>query len=248
MTSASPDAQQTLLLLQGVDTTLDQIAHRLKTLPARAALAQADTELREVRDRHVAADAEVSDLERAVRKAEAEVEVVRNRAAKDSELLLSGSITSPKQLEELQHEVASLARRQDDLETAELEVMEQLDGAVANRTELAARVTELEASRAAAAGDIEAAEAEAAAERGAAESERARLAGLVPADLLALYERIRADQGGVGAARVHRGRCEGCHLDLSPSDMGRIRAAAPDEVLRCEECRRILVRTPESGL
>jgi len=248
VTSASPEAQQTLLQLQGVDTALDQIAHRIKTLPARAVLAQTDAELSEVGDRHVAAAAEVSDLERAVRKAEAEVEVVRNRAAKDSELLLSGTITSPKQLEELQHEVTSLARRQDDLETAELEVMEQLDGALANRAELGARVAELEAVRAAAADEIAAAESDAAAERGVAEAERASLAGQVPADLLSLYERIRADQGGVGAARVHRGRCEGCHLDLPPSDKGRIRAAAPDEVLRCEECRRILVRTSESGL
>jgi len=27
-----------------------------------------------------------------------------------------------------------------------------------------------------------------------------------------------------------------------------VRSAAPDEVVRCDECRRILVRTAESGL
>ena len=61
------------------------------------------------------------------------------------------------------------------------------------------------------------------------------------------YERLRT-QHGVGAAALRAGRCEGCHLSLNTVDLARIRAAAPDEVLRCEECRRILVRTPESGL
>jgi predicted nucleic acid-binding Zn-ribbon protein len=66
--------------------------------------------------------------------------------------------------------------------------------------------------------------------------------------LLALYEKIRATSDGVGAAALHRARCEECHLTLNPSDLGQMRAASPDAVLRCEECRRILVRTPDSGL
>jgi uncharacterized protein len=43
-------------------------------------------------------------------------------------------------------------------------------------------------------------------------------------------------------------RCGGCQLELNNVDMSRIKAAPEDEVLRCEECRRILVRTAESGL
>ena len=70
----------------------------------------------------------------------------------------------------------------------------------------------------------------------------------IPADLLALYDRIRADSGGIGAAPLHRGRCQGCQITLTPADLGRIRAEPADEVVRCEECRRILVRTAESGL
>jgi predicted nucleic acid-binding Zn-ribbon protein len=52
----------------------------------------------------------------------------------------------------------------------------------------------------------------------------------------------------VGAAALRAGRCQGCHLTLNTVDLNQIRASAPDEVIRCEECRRILVRTPESGL
>ena len=70
----------------------------------------------------------------------------------------------------------------------------------------------------------------------------------LPTDLVALYDRIRESSGGIGAALLRAGRCEGCRLELSGSERSEIRAAAPDDVVRHEECRRILVRTTESGL
>jgi uncharacterized protein len=83
---------------------------------------------------------------------------------------------------------------------------------------------------------------------GKAGSRRNAIAAQEPPELLDLYEKLRAQHGGVGAAALRRGRCEGCHLSLNTVDLNSIRAAAPDEVLRCEECRRILVRNAESGL
>ena len=83
---------------------------------------------------------------------------------------------------------------------------------------------------------------------GAAADRRAAVVAAEPADLIELYERLRAQHGGVGAASLRRGQCQGCHLTLNTVDLNAIRAAAADEVVRCEECRRILVRTDESGL
>ena len=80
------------------------------------------------------------------------------------------------------------------------------------------------------------------------EAERDAVAAAVPADLLALYERLAAKSGGVGAAMLRHGRCSGCQLEANGADLARYKAAAEDEVLRCEECGRILVRTAESGL
>ena len=77
---------------------------------------------------------------------------------------------------------------------------------------------------------------------------RADIVAGVGDELVALYEKIRASSGGIGAAALRQRRCEGCRLELNQVDINRIRAAADDEVLRCEECRRILVRTSESGL
>ncbi len=69
----------------------------------------------------------------------------------------------------------------------------------------------------------------------------------LPAELVALYDRIR-ESTGIGAALLRAGRCEGCRLELSGSERAKIKATAPDEVVRHEECGRILVRTNESGL
>ncbi len=78
-------------------------------------------------------------------------------------------------------------------------------------------------------------------------SARQPLANDLPADLVTLYDRIREDTG-LGAALLTGIRCGGCRLELAGADLARIRKAAPDDVVRCEECRRILVRSSESGL
>jgi predicted nucleic acid-binding Zn-ribbon protein len=80
------------------------------------------------------------------------------------------------------------------------------------------------------------------AELAAAESERAQLTVDIPADLLALYDRIRERNGGIGAAKLEGKRCSGCQLEATPSALTHYRDAPADEVLRCEECDRILVR------
>jgi predicted nucleic acid-binding Zn-ribbon protein len=245
---AEPAAQLRLLDLQALDARLDQIGHKRRSLPQLATIADLEGRLAALRDRIVASETEVDDLERAQAKAEADVEQVRVRSARDQELLASGRVGSAKDLENLQHEVASLARRQSDLEDAELEVMEKLEDAKGALGVLTAERDELRAQLEAAEAERDAAWADADRDGEWVGGERAKVAPEIPAELLALYEKLRTDHNGVGAAALHQRRCEGCRMELTPTDIGRIRDAAPDEVLRCEECRRILVRTPESGL
>ncbi len=245
---AEPAVQLRLLDLQALDARLDLIAHKRRSLPQLATIAELEGRVAALRDRIVAGETEVDDLERGQAKAESDVELVRSRAAKDQELLASGRVGSAKDLENLQHEVASLARRQGDLEEVELEIMERLEDA---RTALGTLTTERDSLRALIAETV--AERDAAwadADRDAAwvGGERAKIAPEIPSDLMALYDKLRADHNGVGAAPLHQRRCEGCRMELTPTDIGRIRTAAPETVLRCEECRRILIRTPESGL
>lgn len=196
----------------------------------------------------IAAQTEESDTAREQTKAEQDVDQVRRRAGRDQQRLDSGSVTSPKDLENLQREIASLAKRQSDLEDVVLEVMERREAAQARVAELNRRVDAVQAKVDDAVARRDAAYSEIDSEVGTVTKERELTAADIPADLLKLYDKLRGQQGGVGAARLYQRRCEGCRLELNITELNDVRAAAPDAVVRCENCRRILVRTPDSGL
>ncbi len=201
-----------------------------------------------MRDLLVAAQTEESDCAREQTKAEQDVDQVRKRAARDQQRLDSGAITSPKDLTNLQHEIASLAKRQGDLEDVVLEVMERRESAQERVTELTGRVASVQAKVDDATARRDAALEGIDGEVATVTKEREVVAAAVPADLLKLYEKLREQQGGIGAAKLYQRTCQGCRQELAITELGEIRAAAPDTVVRCENCRRILVRTAESGL
>jgi predicted nucleic acid-binding Zn-ribbon protein len=245
---ASAEAQLRLLELADLDAELTRLGHRRAGLPELAEYEQIEARGAELGDELAALEAQQSDLSREQAKAEADVEQVRSRVQRDRGRLDAGQVSSPRELESLESEIASLGRRQSDLEEVVLDVMERLEAVTGRLDSLGRERSALAGQRDQVATRRDAALAEIDAQAGKAASQRAAIAGQVPADLLGLYDKLRAQHGGVGAAALRRGRCEGCHLSLNTVDLARIRAAAPDEVLRCEECRRILVRTPESGL
>ena len=244
---ADPTEQQRLLDLAAEDVALTQLAHRRHTLPEVAAAEAAVEAERELAAEVVRAETEVRDLDREQKRLEGDVDTVRQRAARDQQRLDSGSAT-PKEMTNLQHELQSLARRQSDLEDQVLELMERRETA---DTALAAAQRGQEQARA----DRERAEqlrddalADIADATARHEKARAEIAGNVPSPLLSLYDRVRAQAGGTGAALLKARRCEGCRIELYGKELSAARNAAPDEVLRCENCGRVLVRTAESGL
>ncbi|NYV77945.1 zinc ribbon domain-containing protein [Streptomyces sp. UH6] len=246
--NAAPADQIRLLDVQALDIRLQQLAHKRRSLPEHAEIESLTKDLSQLRDLLVAAQTEESDCAREQTKAEQDVDQVRKRAARDQQRLDSGAVSSPKDLENLQREITSLAKRQGDLEDVVLEVMERRESAQARVAELDERVAAVQAKLDDATARRDAAFAELDGESGSVTKERQVVSASVPADLLKLYEKLREQQGGVGAARLYQRRCEGCQLELNITEVNEVRAAAPDTVVRCENCRRILVRTSESGL
>ena len=244
---ASPEAQLRLLELADLDAELARLAHHRRSLPEAAQLEQANARAAELRDGIVMADTELGDLAREQARAERDVEQVRARIDRDQARLDGGQVAAARELGTLQSEIASLLRRQADLEDVVLDAMERREAAQARRDSLTAEQEALSVQAEELTARRDAALEEISEQAAKADTRRATVAAEVPADVLKLYDKLR-EQQGVGAAALRRGRCEGCHLSLNTVEANRIRAAAPDEVIRCEECRRILVRTPESGL
>ncbi|MGY1913984.1 C4-type zinc ribbon domain-containing protein [Blastococcus sp. HT6-30] len=239
--------QQKLLELAAEDVALTQLAHRRRTLPEAVAVESAAQAERALADDAVRAETAARDLQREVKRLEADVETVRARAAKDQKLLDSGSVAA-KQMTDLQHELQSLARRQSDLEDQELELMESLETAEAALREARAGVEEARAALERAEQLREDALADIADSTARHEAARAAVAGGISAPLLGLYDRIRAQTGTTGAAMLKARQCQGCRIELNGRDLAAVRNADPHEVVRCENCGRILVRTAESGL
>jgi predicted nucleic acid-binding Zn-ribbon protein len=244
---ASPQSQLRLLELADLDAELARLDHRRRSLPEVAELARLEARASELKDAVVVTETELGDLAREQDRAERDVDLVRTRIDRDRARLDAGQVSAARELASLQSEIESLRRRQGDLEEVVLELMERREGLVSRRDELTAERDSLGSETAAVTARRDAAVKEIDEQAGRASELRGSVAAEVPADLLKLYEQIR-DSRGVGAAALRAGQCEGCHLTLNTVDLNQIRASAPDEVLRCEECRRILVRTPESGL
>lgn len=243
---ASPQMQSRLLDLQELDTKIAQLEHRMKTLPELTDIARLEAEQTPLRADMVRTETALGDLERDVTKAEQAVQQVRDRAARDEARLASGT-GSAKDLQGLQHELESLARRQGVLEDEQLEVMERVEAAQAEAETAAKALADNESLLSELRSSRDEQLAATGAERDEVASGRDAITADLSPELVALYDRVR-QQTGMGAAPLLQRRCGGCRLELNAVDLSRFRSADEDAVLRCEECGRVLVRTAESGL
>lgn len=246
--NADPFAQLKLLDLQALDAEVDQVRYKLAHLPEEAEIAALTTELKGLRDRVRDQQIAVDDLTTKQKKADADVEQVKARRERDRQRMDQGLVSNPKDLERMQHEMETLERRITVLEDEELEVMEELEDAQKSLAssqqedeELTAKLTALVQTRDAKRDELDA-------ELARVSGGRDPMVADLPEDLLALYERLRANKGGVGAAELRARQCSGCMLTLDAAELSRIKGLPSNAVVRCEECQRILVRTSESGL
>lgn len=240
MKAAASD-QRSILDLQKLDFLATSLRNKLETLPELAEINSLTIKQNNARDLRIAAETELSDVKRELSRAEADVEQIVGRIERDEKRLASGSGT-PKELEQTQHELATLATRRSDLEEVELEVMmrvdaikERISGLNQEEEEIAKKLLDLNVRKENAVTAINS-------ELDSAKDERAKTAQAINTELLALYEKVRQSNNGIGAAVLAGNQCKGCNLTLNTVELQRIAGLAEDEVIRCEECRCILVR------
>ena len=235
-------AQQSLILeLQSLDNEIMQANTKLKSLPEIEQLLHIDKRITTATDELAVVKAEADQIALELRRGEVDVETVTDRIKKDEARLASGNAT-PKELEQLQHEVGTLKKRQEHLEEIELEIMIRSDAIVARSNTLNTDLASLQTLKDEISGRLKTATDEI--NKVIADKNTARnlVANQIEKPLLDLYEKIRGNGGGVGAAALVGNKCNGCNLAINAVEMERIKSLGKDELLRCEECRRILVR------
>lgn len=232
--------QHLLLQLAELDAEVSRAEHRTKNLPEQKAVEEVQTSHREASDRLAALRLALADIDAQVAKLETEIDGVRQREDRDRALLAGGTV-DPKQLNDLQHELDTLQRRQASLEDAELEAMERREELTADQDRELAALEELESALADAQRACDDARGELGQLIEKSAARRAELIAGIDEALVALYERQRT-RAGVGAGQLQGRRCGACRIEIDKGELARIAAAPDDDVLRCPECAAILLR------
>lgn len=238
---ASPAYEQ-ILKVQAIDLQLAQLRHQHDNHPARRTLAEAEQKVSALAGDLHSIDDRRHELERDRKRLEDEAALLFDKRAGIDRKLYGGEVTASKDLLALQDEAVMLKSKQDEVEDRELELMERLEEIDGERagvegkqrqadSELARLKAHLDEALSALDADIEAAEAD---RKGAA-------ADADPA-LLARYNELRSQFGGVAVARLVNGACDGCHIQLSAMAVDQLARLPEDAVVTCEECGRLLVR------
>lgn len=237
---ASVSDQRSILDIQKFDQQSATLKNKAATLLELVEISTTTIKQNNVRDLRIAAETELSDVKRELARAEGDVEQIVTRIERDEKRLASGTGT-PKELEQTQHELGTLGVRRSELEEVELEIMMRVDGIkdrisalTIEENELALVIADLNIRKENALAAIHT-------ELEGIETDRKATSQSVGAEILALYEKIR-ESNGIGAAALAGNQCKGCNLTLNTIELQRIAGLAEDEVVRCEECRCILVR------
>ena len=233
--------QRALLQLQAHDSAIDRLEHRRGSLPEDARLAELADALGAVEQLTAEREGNLATVQRGQSRLEHEVDTVTAKARDEEARAVSGKVTSPKELTAIQEEVAGLKRRQGTLEDELLELMEQRETLESELAELATRRDGFTAEQAEVTKARDAALAEIDRELDGERTAREAVIPGVGEQLRALYDQVRARLGGIGAAALVGNTCQGCRVSISPVELAAIRKLPPEEIKRCENCRRILV-------
>lgn len=239
------DVQARLLDVLALDTedlmitrTIAEAERALVDLDNDAEYQRLVREAEDLADQH-------DDIERECAHLESDIAVAKARIEHDREK--ERTVSDPKDLTALEHEIASLERRIEMLEENELAAMEKRD-------EIAGTWNALKIARDSFHDDREARRASIRADIDASTRRRAdivvarkALTTELPQDFFELYERQR-ERYGVGASHLHGGITSASGVTLTAGQLQEVRAADPDDVLMCPDSNAILIRTAESGL
>jgi predicted nucleic acid-binding Zn-ribbon protein len=235
------DSLARLLVVQDLDTHITQLQHKRVALTEKSGLAALEATLSTLVAQRATAAAARAALVATQKDLEGQIAVIAERRGGIEQRMYAARGSSTRDLQAMDEEVHHLAERLSELEDRELVAMVEQEPFDAELAGLAERLGPLEEQAVALRAVVAVEQETIDAELTTAVAERATEAALLPPELSARYEALRTRLKGIGAARLIGHRCDGCHLELSPVEVEKIRALPPDAVVTCDQCGRILV-------
>jgi uncharacterized protein len=228
-----------LLELQELDLSIDRLEHRRRELEDGIDVAEARRSTESAEERVGELRLALDSIRREETRLETEISSLDLRIQAEQTRLYDGSVANPRELQSIQAEITNLGARKTRLEDEELDQMERREDLESRVSGLEAELTTARDRQAEVEGSSERELGEVIRSLGELREARDRLTPELDEDLLDLYESLRAQKRGVGAAALRDGVCQGCHETLSPLALDRMKRT--QGIKRCENCRRILV-------
>lgn len=179
------------------------------------------------------------DIEKRIKRIEEDSKNIGDKIAQEEKKLYSGTITKPKELNAIQKEIESLRKKNDVLETRELELMQELDevNKVFEKVSVDYKIISEDRGKRQDAYD----KARSALEKQLEDAKECMcdVKSFIDPVLLSRYELIRKEKSGIGAAFLINGTCSGCHIALPENEIAEF--IAKDEVGKCSNCKRLLI-------
>lgn len=227
--------------IQKLDTEMLGLKRDIERLAEKHNLGGLLEQLEKAKEAQAEAQKILDDITHDQRKLDGELDILSSKIKKEEEKMFSGTVMNPKELGAIQVEIFSLRKKSDEMETRDLELMEAIDGGSVEVEKTRRMVEDVSTEERRAQDEYDRELAKNEHRISELEGERDRLKQEVPEeDVLALYEELLENKGGLAVTVIDNGRnCGGCHIEFSRTQIDRFQH--DEGTFRCEHCRRILV-------
>lgn len=237
---AKVESQKLLLDLNAIDKNIAKLEYQKKNHPQLLKITELTARVPSIEASIVENDSLILETKKDTSKSEIDFENISKRIEKDQQRL-SSSETNAKDLTQIQHELETLERKQKDLEEIQLEFLEKVEDLEHKRKGLQEMLGQVKSEISELNILIKNDFAKANEEIKTFANQRLGLVSKIDQALVALYEKINLENG-TGASIFSHGTCQSCQIQISPSEINKINSTEPEEIVRCENCRCILVR------
>jgi len=224
-----------LYRLQQVDSQIDHAQSRLKAIRQTM---ENDTELRAASEQTAAAEKQLQEAERLLKQTELEVEKQRLKLQQTEASLYGGLVHNPKELQDLQKDVASLRRHLETLEDRELEAMQVVENAEKNSQQAKAALEQISASRGDQFRELTNESEVLNKDLERFSSERSAVVKDLASQAIQTYEQLRKQRRGIAVTIVSDSACAACGTTLTASQQQSARSTS--QLFYCPSCGRIL--------